>query len=164
VTLYGQTRILFAMGRDGLLPATFAKVDPRTMTPRTNTIIVAIVVALLAGFIPLDYLADLVSIGTLTAFIVVAIGVIILRRREPNLERGFRVPGYPVTPVLTVIACVYILYGLQWYTWVAFALWVSVALAFYFIWGRHNSALNRQAQAGGPAPGVEIIHPPRETP
>lgn len=157
VTLYGQTRILFAMGRDGLLPATFAKVDPRTMTPRNNTIIVAIIVALLAGFIPLDYLADLVSIGTLTAFIVVAIGVVLLRRREPDLPRGFRVPGYPVTPVLTVIACGYILSSLRWYTWLAFALWVSVALIFYLVWSRHHSALNPGAVAESDITGVEII-------
>jgi len=164
VTLYGQTRILFAMGRDGLLPSIFARVDPRTMTPRNNTIIVAIVVALLAGFVPLDYLADLVSIGTLTAFIVVAIGVILLRRREPDLPRGFRVPGYPVTPVLTVIACAYILFSLQWYTWLAFALWVSVALAFYFLWGRHHSALNPGTVRASGITGVEVIHPPRDLP
>ena len=147
VTLYGQTRILFAMGRDGLLPAGFAKVDPRSMTPVRNTVIVAIVVALLAGFIPLDYLADMVSIGTLVAFIVVSVGVIILRRREPDLPRGFRVPGYPVTPVLSILACLYILYSLHWYTWIAFTAWVSVALVFYFTWGRHHSALNRRDQS-----------------
>ncbi|MBU3750776.1 MAG: amino acid permease [Mycobacterium sp.] len=161
VTLYGQTRILFAMGRDGLLPSVFARVDPRTMTPRNNTIIVAIVVALLAGFVPLDYLADLVSIGTLTAFIVVALGVMILRRREPDLPRGFRVPGYPVTPVLTIIACAYILFSLQWYTWLAFILWVSVALAFYFLWSRHHSALNPGTVRTSDITGVDVI-PPRE--
>ncbi len=165
VTLYGQTRILFAMGRDGLLPSMFAKVDPRSMTPVNNTIVVAIIVALMAGFVPLDYLADLVSIGTLTAFIVVAVGVMLLRKREPDLPRGFKVPGYPVTPVLAILACAYILFSLRWYTWVAFALWVSVALAFYFIWGRHNSALNNPVRASsGPVPGVEIIHPPKEVP
>lgn len=164
VTLYGQTRILFAMGRDGLLPSVFARVDPRTMTPRNNTVIVAVVVALLAGFIPLDYLADLVSIGTLTAFIVVAIGVILLRRREPDLPRGFRVPGYPVTPVLTILACAYILYSLRWYTWLAFALWVSVALAFYFLWSRHHSALNPGTVTATDITGVEVIHPPKDSP
>lgn len=162
VTLYGQTRILFAMGRDGLLPSVFARVDPRTMTPRTNTIIVSIAVAILAGFIPLDYLADLVSIGTLTAFIVVALGVMILRRREPDLPRGFRVPGYPVTPVLTIIACAYILFSLQWYTWLAFALWVSVALTFYFLWSRHHSALNPGFTTAADITGVEVIHPPKD--
>lgn len=142
VTLYGQTRILFAMGRDGLLPSRFAKVNMRTMTPVSNTVIVAIAAATLAGFIPLDKLADMVSIGTLTAFIVVAVGVIILRVREPDLPRAFKVPGYPVTPVLSVLACGYILASLHWYTWIAFTGWVSLALIFYFAWGRHHSALN----------------------
>ena len=164
VVLYGQTRILFAMGRDGLLPSMFAKVDPRTMAPRNNTIVVAIVVAILAGFVPLDYLADLVSIGTLVAFCVVAVGVMLLRKREPDLPRGFRVPGYPVTPVLTIAACGYILYGLPWYTWLAFALWVSVALAFYFVWGRHHSALNPGTVTASDIAGVEVMHPPREAP
>ena len=95
VVMYGQTRILFAMGRDGLLPSMFAKVNPRTMTPVNNTIIVAAVTGILAGFVPLDYLWDLVSIGTLVAFIVVSIGVIILRVREPDLPRGVQGPRIP---------------------------------------------------------------------
>ncbi|MCU1406926.1 MAG: Amino acid permease [Glaciihabitans sp.] len=142
VTMYGQTRILFAMGVDGMLPRLFARVNPRTQTPVNNTIIVAIVVGLLAAFIPLDYLADLVSIGTLTAFIVVSLGVIILRRTMPNLKRGFRVPFYPVTPILAIVACLYILASLHWYTWAWFAVWVAVVLAFYFFWGRRHSQLN----------------------
>lgn len=142
VTMYGQTRILFAMGRDGLLPARFASVNARTMTPVSNTVIVAIAAGTLAGLVPLEDLADMVSIGTLTAFIVVAVGVIVLRVREPDLPRGFKVPGYPVTPVLSVIACGYILVSLHWYTWLAFSGWVFLALLFYFTWGRRHSALN----------------------
>ncbi len=157
VTLYGQTRILFAMGRDGLLPPLFAKVNARTMTPVNNTIIVAIIVSILAGLIPLDKLADMVSIGTLVAFITVSVGVIILRRREPDLPRGFRVPGYPVTPVLSVLACGYILYSLHWYTWIAFSGWVAIVLAFYFIWGRHHSALNPDNSNGAIAPATEEV-------
>jgi len=156
VTLYGSTRILFAIGRDGLLPSMFAKVNPRTMTPISNTILVAVVVGLLAGLVPLDKLADMVSIGTLVAFITVSVAVILLRRREPDLPRGFKVPGYPVTPVLSVLACLYILASLHWYTWLAFAAWVGVVLAFYFLWGRHHSALNPRSAdsiaAGGAAP------------
>ena len=142
VTLYGQTRILFTMGRDGLLPAAFAKVHPRTMTPVRNTLIVALVVAVLAAVVPLDRLAEIVSIGTLTAFIVVSGGVIVLRIQEPDLSRGFKVPGYPVTPILSIAACAYILSSLHWYTWVAFSGWVAVALIFYLLWGRRHSALN----------------------
>jgi basic amino acid/polyamine antiporter, APA family len=145
VTLYGQTRILFAMGRDGLLPAVFAKVNPRTMTPARNTLIVALAVAVLAALVPLDRLAETVSIGTLTAFIVVSAGVIVLRIQQPDLPRGFKVPGYPVTPVLSMAACAYILFSLHWYTWIAFSAWVAVALVFYLVWGRRHSALNNAA-------------------
>ena len=147
VTLYGQTRILFAMGRDGMLPPVFSKVSPRTGTPVNNTIIVAIIVALLAAFVPLDYLIDVVSIGTLTAFVIVSLGVIILRRREPDLPRAFKVPGYPVTPILSIVACAYILSSLHWITWVVFAGWVLVFLAFYMLYGRKHSVVG-QLQRG----------------
>jgi basic amino acid/polyamine antiporter, APA family len=147
ITMYGQTRILFAMGRDGLMPSRLASVNTKTMTPVTNTVIVAVVVGTLAALIPLDKLADMVSIGTLTAFIVVSVGVIILRVRQPDLPRAFKVPGYPVTPALSVLACGYILVSLHWYTWIAFTGWISLALVFYFVWGRHHSALNPAREA-----------------
>ena len=119
-------------------------VSPRTQTPVQNTIIVAIVVAILAAIVPLDYLIDVVSIGTLTAFIVVSLGVIILRRREPDLPRGFKVPGYPVTPILSILACAYILASLHWYTWVIFAGWIAVFLVFYMLYGRRHSVLGQE--------------------
>ena len=151
VTLYGQTRILFAMGRDGMLPPVFSRVSPRTQTPVQNTVIVSIAVAILAAVVPLDYLIDLVSIGTLTAFIVVSVGVIILRRREPDLPRGFKVPGFPVTPVRSVLACLYILISLPWVTWLVFAGWVAVFLVFYLLYGRRHSVLGRELrQEPGP--------------
>jgi APA family basic amino acid/polyamine antiporter len=155
VTMYGQTRILFAMGRDGMLPKQFAQVDARTRTPVFNTIVVAIAVAILAALVPLDKLADLVSIGTLVAFIVVSIGVIILRRTMPDLPRGFRVPGYPVTPVLSVLACLYVLSGLHAITYLWFGVWLLVVLTFYFFWGRRHSELN---------PGARVVDPDNPLP
>ncbi|BBX46768.1 amino acid permease [Mycobacterium cookii] len=151
VTLYGQTRILFTMGRDGLLPPMFAKVNPRTMTPVRNTMIVALAVAVLAALVPLEKLAETVSIGTLTAFIVVSAGVIVLRIQAPDLPRGFRVPGYPLTPFLSIAACAYILFSLHWYTWIAFSGWVAVAMVFYVVWGRRHSALNDDATSAAVA-------------
>jgi len=142
VTLYGQTRILFAIGRDGLIPRKFLEVSPKTMTPTFNTIVVAIVVALIGGFVPSDYLWDTVSIGTLVAFSMVAIGIIVMRRTHPDLERPFRIPGYPVTPILTVLACLYILWGLAAITWVIFGIWIAIVLLFYFFYGRHHATLN----------------------
>ena len=142
VIMYGQTRILYTMAKDGMVPRVFARINSRTQTPVHNTVIVAIVVSILAAFVPLDYLADLVSIGTLTAFIVVSLGVMILRRTMPNLPRAFKVPLFPVTPILAIVACLYILASLRWYTWAWFAGWVAVVLGFYFVWGRKHSALN----------------------
>lgn len=165
VVMYGQTRILFAMGRDGLLPAMFAKVNPRSMTPVNNTIVVAAVTGILAGFVPLDYLWDLVSIGTLVAFITVSVGVIILRVREPNLPRGFKVPGYPVTPILSIVACVWILIGLPPNTWLWFGIWVVAVLSFYFLWSRRHSALNDGGDGLIPTASPtedEVLLPPEE--
>ncbi|MBJ8345228.1 amino acid permease [Antrihabitans sp. YC2-6] len=142
VTMYGQTRILFAMGRDGMLPKFFMKVNTRTLTPVNNTIVVAVVVGLLAGFLPLNYLIDMVSIGTLVAFTVVSLGVIILRKREPDLKRPFKVPLFPLTPILAIAACIYIMAGLHWYTYIFFLVWVLVIVGFYLVWGRKHSALN----------------------
>lgn len=142
VTLYGQTRILFAMGRDGMISKRFASVNPRTLTPTFNTWVVAIVVALIAGFIPSGYLWDVISIGTLGAFSVVAIGVIVLRKTEPDMPRGFKVPLYPVTPVLTVLVCLWVMYNLPIQTWIYFAIWLAVVISFYLLYGRKHSALN----------------------
>lgn len=142
VTLYGQTRILFAIGRDGLVPHKFTEVSPKTMAPTFTTIFVSVVVALIAGFVPDVYLWDTVSIGTLVAFSAVAIGVMVMRRTHPNLERPFRVPGYPVVPILTVLVCAYILSGLAAITWVIFAVWQVIVLLGYLLWGRHHARLN----------------------
>ncbi len=129
------------MSQDGVISPVFGQVNPRTLTPVRNTIIVAVVVALLAGLVPLDGLADLTSIGTLTAFAVVSLAVIILRVRQPDLERGFRVPGYPVTPVLSIAMCVVVVAGLSWHTFVFFALWVLAVLVFYFMYSIKHSNL-----------------------
>lgn len=142
VSLYGQTRILFAISRDGMVPKRYHAVSPRTLTPVYNTVVVAVIVALIAGLVPSDYLWDTVSIGTLMAFSVVAIGVIVLRRRNPELERPFRVPGYPVTPILTVAACAWIMWGLSAITWLIFATWLAIVVAFYLGYGRRHATLN----------------------
>jgi basic amino acid/polyamine antiporter, APA family len=152
VTLYGQTRILFAMGRDGVLPDRFASVNPRTLTPVFNTVVCGVVIALIGGFVPSDYLWDTVSIGTLVAFIVVALGVMILRRTQPDLPRPFRVPLFPVVPLLTIAVCVYILAGLEAITWLIFGVWLAVVLAFYLLWGRRHAALNRGPARDNEAP------------
>ncbi|MEP6919410.1 MAG: amino acid permease, partial [Acidobacteriota bacterium] len=109
VVIYGQTRILFAMARDGMIPELFHKVNPVTRTPVQNTIIVATVIALLAGLIPINFLAEMTSVGTLVAFAVVSVAVMVLRYRQPDLPRTFRVPGFPVTPILAILGCLWII-------------------------------------------------------
>jgi amino acid transporter len=141
VTLYGQTRILYAMGRDGMIPSLFRRLNPRTLTPVPTTIIVAVVVSLLAGVLPIDFLAEMTSIGTLVAFLVVSIGVMVLRRTAPDLPRGFKVPGYPITPLLSIAGCIWIIQDLRVVTIVVFVVWASVALVWYFSYGIRHSRL-----------------------
>ena len=141
VVLYGQTRILFAMGRDGMLPEVFSRVDPRTLIPARNTVIVGTFVGLLAGFVPLGVLIDLTSMGTLVAFTVVSISVLILRRTQPDLPRGFRVPLYPLTPVASAAFCLYLISGLPYTTFALFALWLGVAAIIYFSYSAKHSRL-----------------------
>ncbi|MGE3284946.1 MAG: amino acid permease [Pseudonocardia sp.] len=145
VVIYGQTRILFAMGRDGMIPPAFHRVNPRTLTPVFSTIVVAVIVALLAGLLPIEFLAEMTSIGTLVAFLVVSIGVIVLRRTAPDLPRGFRVPGYPVIPVLSILGCIWIIIDLRAVTIIAFLIWVAVAMVWYFTYGIRHSRLNEVA-------------------
>ena len=153
IVIYGQTRILFAMARDGMIPELFHKVNPRTLTPVPNTIIVATVIALLAGLIPIDFLAEMTSIGTLVAFLVVCIGVIVLRRTQPDLPRSFKVPGYPVTPILAIAGCIWIIQDLRAVTIYVFVIWVAVALIWYFFYGLKHSHLGRHEHVG-------LIHDP----
>jgi amino acid transporter len=148
VVIYGQTRILFAMARDGMIPELFHRVNPRTQTPVINTIIVACLIALLAGLIPINFLAEMTSIGTLVAFLVVSIGVIVLRRTAPDLPRGFKVPGYPVTPVLAILGCLWIIKDLRPVTIYVFLVWVAVAMAWYLVYGIRHSHLGRHEHVG----------------
>ncbi len=148
IVLFGQTRILFAMGRDGMLPEIFHRVNPRTLTPVPNTVIVAVVTGTLAGLLPIDFLAEMTSIGTLVAFIVVSIGVMVLRQTRPELPRGFKVPLYPITPILSIAGAVWIISDLRSVTIYVFFIWSSVVLVFYFFYGRRHSHLGRHEDVG----------------
>jgi APA family basic amino acid/polyamine antiporter len=139
ILMLGQSRVFFAMSRDGLLPAWLAQVHPRFGTPYRVTIIIGVVVAFIAGLVPLSALAELVNIGTLFAFIVVSIGVVILRRTHPDLPRSFRVPASPVVPFLAVLACGYLMLNLPVETWLRFLVWMLIGFVIYFLYGRRNS-------------------------
>lgn len=139
--MYGQTRILFAMGRDGLLPKVFTRVNPKTQTPAVNTYIVTGIIVVLAGLVPLDALANATSIGTLFAFILVNAGVIILRRTRPDLPRGFKTPLYPFTPIMGMICCAGLILSLKADTWITFGIWMVLGLILYFSYGFKKSKL-----------------------
>ena len=145
VTIYGQTRILYAISRDGLIPKVFQKVHPRTKAPVTNTIIVCVIVALVAALVDSSFLWDMVSMGTLTAFIVVSLAVPVLRHRFGEVEgKGFKVPFGPyLVPALSIAACLYLVYGLSVTTYKVFGIVMVLALATYFLYGMRHSRLNK---------------------
>ena len=143
VIVYGQIRIFMVMARDGLLPPVLSKIDPVHQTPYVCTWITGILTAAIAGFVPLPMIIDLCNIGTLFAFILVSIGVIVLRKTMPNVERKFKCPWVPFTPILTVIFCVYLMSALQPITWLRFVIWLIVGGLFYFTYGFKHSYLNK---------------------
>jgi APA family basic amino acid/polyamine antiporter len=147
VTIYGQTRFLYAIAKDGLIPKVFRAVNPRTQSPVNNTLIVSIMVGLVAGLVDSTFLWDMVSMGTLTAFIVVSIAVPVIRRKQGETGRkGFRVPFGPyLVPGLSVFACLYIMKDLSPTTYRVFTIWMTVAVLTYFGYGMRNSRLNKSA-------------------
>jgi basic amino acid/polyamine antiporter, APA family len=143
ILMLGQTRVAFAMGRDGLLPRGLSKVHPTFGTPYRITLITGVVVAAIAGFVDLTTLADLVNIGTLFAFILVSIGVVILRRTRPDLPRAFRTPVAPVVATLAVVMCLYLMLNLKGETWTRFLIWMALGFVVYFVYGRRHSRVGR---------------------
>lgn len=139
--LYGQTRILFAMSRDGLVPKVFSKVHPKSGAPRVNTVIVSLFCGVLAAAVPLGQLADATSIGTLFAFALVNIAVIVLRRTRPDMPRSFRTPLSPLFPAIGFVLCLYMMGSLDAVTWVVFGVWMAVGLVVYFGYGLRRSRL-----------------------
>jgi APA family basic amino acid/polyamine antiporter len=137
----GQPRIFFSMARDGLLPQKFAEVHPKFRTPYFATILTGVVVGVTAMFTSIDEMVDLTNIGTLFAFILVCIGIIILRKKEPDRPRSFRVPFVPVIPIMGIAACLYLMMGLPWITWVRFAGWLIVGMMVYRSYGFKHSKL-----------------------
>ncbi|MGH3146868.1 MAG: APC family permease, partial [Rubrobacter sp.] len=159
--MLGASRIWFALGRDGLLPAWFSQLHPRFRTPYRTTAIIGVVTAIFAGFIPIGTLAELVNAGVLAAFILVCASVIILRYRSPEMERGYRAPLVPVLPAIGIIGSFVLIVSLGPDTWIRFAAWLGLGLAVYFLYGRHHSSMAGEetgvgADTSGPdASGVE---------
>jgi len=148
VIFYGQTRIFFAMARDGLLPERMAQVHPRFGTQAKLTVGLGVLIALLAAFVPLGAIVELVNIGTLFAFVLVNIGVIVLRRTRPDMPRPYRVPFSPVFPLLGVAFAVYLMSDLPLATWIRFVIWLAIGMTIYALYGYRHSRLRRNL---GPA-------------
>jgi APA family basic amino acid/polyamine antiporter len=142
VMLLGQSRVFFSMSRDGLVPQVFSQVHPRFRTPWKSNMLFFVFTGLLAGFLPEDVTGEMTSIGTLFAFILVCAGVWIMRVRNPELKRGFRVPAVPLVATCGIIVCAAMIYGLGWTNWMRLIVWLLIGFVFYFSYGRKHSRIN----------------------
>lgn len=149
ILMLGQSRVFFAMSRDRLLPPVFSRVSPRTGTPVRVSVVTGVVVAVISALVPLGELAELVNIGTLFAFVLVSVGVVVLRRTRPDLPRAFRTPLVPLVPVLSVLASVYLMLNLPALTWERFAIWLVIGFVVYFLYGARHSRLATDPDGAG---------------
>jgi APA family basic amino acid/polyamine antiporter len=156
VMMLAQPRIFLSMSKDGLLPAWAGRLHPRYRTPHVSTIVTGVVVAIAAGLTPIATLGNLVSIGTLMAFVIVSLGIIVLRRTRPDLPRPFRMPLVPLLPILSAVVSFVLMLSLPWSTWERLMIWMAIGVAVYFAYGyRHSRLGNRssgvqEAQGGRP--------------
>jgi APA family basic amino acid/polyamine antiporter len=145
--MYGQTRLFYAVSRDGLLPKVFSRVHKQKQTPVLNTWITFILVAIFAGLVPLGRLAELTNIGTLFAFMTVSVGILYLRKMNGIPKTGFHVPFVPWVPILAFIFCGYLALQLPGITWTSFVIWLVIGLFVYFGYGRKHSTLNSHEES-----------------
>lgn len=144
--IYAQVRLTYSMSRDGLLPKGLASVHKKYKTPFTNTWLTGFVAAAIAGFVDLTTLAHLVNMGTLAAFTLISLAIIVLRKKHPEIKATFRVPFVPVLPVISALFCIYLSLSLPAITWISFLIWLSVGLLVYFLYARKNSLLNNESK------------------
>lgn len=146
VMLLGQSRVFYSMGKDGLLPKAFGDLHPKFKTPYKANLVILVIVGAFAAFIPGDIVGDMTSIGTLFAFILVCVSVIVLRKTDPDMKREFKAPlsdpKFPLVPVLGIIVCLAMIFGLGWTNWLRLILWLAIGLVVYFLYGKNNSKLN----------------------
>ena len=159
VMTMGQPRVFYSMSKDGLLPSWAAKIHPKYQTPHITTAITGVIVAILAGFVPISLLGELVSIGTLFAFVIVGVGIIILRSSNPALNRPFKVPLSPFIPIATVLSAAYLMNSLPLDTWIRLIVWMSIGLVIYFAYSYTHSKLGIEEERGGDE-GESTYKPP----
>jgi len=141
VLLMGQSRVFFSMSKDGLVPAIFSEVHPKYQTPWKSNILFAVLVSLFAGFVPVSVVGEMTSIGTLFAFVLVCIGVLVLRKKQPNAPRAFRTPWVPFVPIMGIVVCLYLMYALPTDTWIRLVVWMALGVVIYFVYSRHHSKI-----------------------
>jgi APA family basic amino acid/polyamine antiporter len=146
VMLMGQSRVFFSMSKDGLLPKVFSEVHPKYRTPYKSNLMFMLFVSLFAAFVPVTVVGEMTSIGTLFAFVLVCIGVIIMRRTLPDVTRSFKTPLVPLIPALGVATCLYMMASLPFDTWLRLIIWMGLGVAIYFVYSRKHSVLNKKAR------------------
>ncbi|QDA58622.1 amino acid permease [Hymenobacter jejuensis] len=157
VDLLGQSRVFFTMSRDGLLPGVFSQIHPRFQTPHKSNLLLGVFISLFAGLVPISVVGEMTSIGTLLAFVMVCIGILILRKREPNTPRPFRTPWVPLVPILGILTCLVMMLSLPADTWIRLFVWLAIGLAIYFGYGKKNSKLRQGIQAEAQPAPQEVI-------
>ncbi|HEX8349355.1 MAG TPA: amino acid permease, partial [Hymenobacter sp.] len=150
VDLLGQSRVFFTMSRDGLLPGVFSQIHPRFQTPHKSNLLLGVFISLFAGLVPISVVGEMTSIGTLLAFVMVCMGILILRKREPNTPRPFRTPWVPVVPILGILTCLVMMVSLPKETWLRLAVWLAIGLAIYYGYGKKHSKLGLGQSGAAP--------------
>ena len=146
VLLMGQSRVFFSMSKDGLVPAIFSEVHPKYQTPWKSNILFALLVSLFAGVVPVSVVGEMTSIGTLFAFVLVCVGVLVLRKKQPDAPRAFRTPWVPFVPLMGIGICLYLMYALPTDTWIRLIVWMAIGIAIYFLYSRHHSKIRKESQ------------------
>ncbi|MCL9807756.1 amino acid permease [Flavobacterium luminosum] len=144
VDLLGQSRVFYAMSKDGLLPKMFSELHPKLNTPIKSNIVLCIFISLFAGLVPISVVGEMTSIGTLLAFVMVCVGILILRKKEPNAPRPFKTPWVPVVPILGIITCLLMMVSLPLSTWIRLIVWLGIGIGIYYLYGKQNSKLGKQ--------------------
>ncbi len=150
VDLLGQSRVFYSMSKDGLLPKVFSELHPKFQTPYKSNIVLCVFISLFAGLVPISIVGEMTSIGTLLAFVMVCLGILILRKQQPNAERPFRTPFVPLVPILGIVTCLVMMFSLPLDTWIRLFAWLAIGFAIYFFYGKKNSVLRKQTENNNP--------------